>query len=150
MLTVLTANTRLATGGSASVNDATALMQLTAKFPAVLLTEGQQTSARIAYRKVQTKLTVIGEYYDQWVQQSSTTASVWQNIADDLRRMRSNLEDNPRLVVSGTAYAKGVVHVELSPFIGQVLAKSDAAFPVPVALRTFTILVNLFPYTVAA
>ncbi len=164
-------NTRVPTA-SIFVNDDTPLLQQTATFPAVVLEEGEQTVARIAYRLWQTKFTAILTYYDSWNKNPATIANVWANIDADMRRMLSNVQDNPRLVTPingqgafiigqsqvrsnaflrfiGTPHALATVMIKISDYKA-ILTPPDKPIPVPTVMRQMALQLNVPPYTSAA
>jgi len=142
---VLTPNTNLA-GSTVLIDTFAPLYAGTAPWPALTLEEGEQSAARIAYRKWQLKLTVLATYYQTWPGQTVPNDTVWAAMDADLRCMKANLEDDPTLTSSGTRTCQGVIHIALSPYRGQALSKGETPFPVPVLMRGMTILVNCLPY----
>jgi hypothetical protein len=143
--TVATPNTALlAANGAVLINTREPLYQAQATWPALILWEGPQSSARIYWYLWQPKLTAICVYMNRWDQNNTLIDTLWSAIDTDLRRMKSNLEDNPRIYVSGTAYAADITLVTLSPFAGNV-NRTDYVFPV--VERQMIVQINLAPYT---
>jgi hypothetical protein len=149
LATILPANTVLAAeSGSVLTNGTSSLENGTAPFPAVVINQGEVSAARIEIRTWQARVTVRVDYYDRWDSQTQTLDQIWVNLDADLNRMRANVEDNPKLIVSGTAHALDVAHVALGPFVGNQI--NDKTFPVPVVTRSMTIQINVPPYLSAA
>ena len=146
LITVLPTGTHLAAIGSTIlIDDATSLYQNSAIWPAAVVREGKQTTARIDYRTWQTKLTLQLDYYDRWDQQPTSLSAIWANIDTDLRLMKANLENNPGLIVTGVRYVESVVSTELSEYQA-ALTQTDKPFPVPTLNRQLIILLNLLPF----
>lgn len=149
LATVLATGTTLASiGNTILIDDSTTLYQLNTKWPAALLQEGKQTTARIDYRTWQTKLTLLLDYYNRWDQQTQDISQIWALIDTDLRVMKANLENAPALIVSGTRYVESIVSTELSDYQA-ALSQPDKPFPVSVIQRRMTILLNMLPFTSA-
>ena len=85
-------------------------------------------------------------YYQRWDQNAATLSTIWLSIDTDLRRMKANLEDNPRLQISGINYAVDIALISLTPFVGQI---NDKDFPIPMPERAMSIQINLAPYASA-
>lgn len=146
LITVLPVGTHLASVGSIIlIDDATSLYQNSAVWPAAVMREGKQTTARIDYRTWQTKLTLQLDYYDRWDQQPSTLSQIWANIDTDLRVMKENLENSPALIVSGVRYVESIVSTELSEYQA-ALTQAEKPFPIPTLNRQMIILINLLPF----
>lgn len=143
-------NTRVGTlGGSALVNTGAPFTGLTVTFPSVLVTEGPQSAAKVAYALWQTKLIAYVDYYDRWDTQTVSLDTLWAQVDADLRRMKANLEDNPTLTIAGSRGCDGIVKVELSDYIGRALTKTDSPLQIPVVTRRLTAYINLLAYTSA-
>ena len=146
LITVLPTGTHhAAIGSTILIDDATSLYQNSAIWPAAVVREGKQTTARIDYRTWQTKLTLQLDYYDRWDQQPTSLSAIWANIDTDLRLMKANLENNPGLIVTGVRYVESVVSTELSEYQA-ALTQTDKPFPVPTLNRQLIILLNLLPF----
>lgn len=136
-----------AAGGTALVNSRKQLYTNDAVWPALVMFEGPQSTARIAWRTWQSKITVLGQYYARWDQNNIPLDTLWETIDGDLRLMKANLTDNPRVFVSGTRWALDIVMVALSPYEAMV---NERMFSFPVVERNITIQVNLTPYVSAS
>ncbi len=145
LATVATAGTRLASvGGTVLVNRrADALMQ-TGHWPFLSLIESSQSTGRIEWRTWQTKLAVLCIYADRFDQQGSVAIdTLWATIDTDLRLMKANIENNPRLMVGGVQNALDIAEFILSPYQGEMNTKD---YPVPVVERILQIHLNLPSY----
>ena len=142
--TVAIANTSLeVAGGSVLINTREPLYQGQATWPALVVWEGPQSSARIYWYLWQPKVTAILLYMNRWDQNNTSIDTLWSAIDTDLRRMKSNLEDNPRIYLTGNAHAADIALMTLSPFAGNV-NKTDYVFPV--VERQLIVQLNLAPY----
>lgn len=118
--TVMIQNTRfLASGGQFYVNTWAALDQGIAPYPALVLESGPQTTVRLGWRVWQNTLLARCVYIDRWDSQNITIDQVWANLDTDMHRMKSNIEDNPTLTVSGTPHILHATKIEMTPYIGQ-------------------------------
>lgn len=148
LATVLPANTNLgALNGTVAINSRNLLLANAATWPALVLWEGAQSSARIYWKLWQAKLVVMAVYYARWDQTNQSLDDVWANVDQDIRRMKANIEDNPRLFVNGTRYALDVTLITLSPFAAML---NDKDYGFPVVERSLSIQVNIQPYTSAS
>lgn len=147
---ILPASTNLgARNGTVSLNSRQPFVANKASYPGLVIFEGGQSTARISWRLWQTKITVDCEYYYAWqnVPKSTTIDQIWATIDTDLRRMKSNLMDNPRLINGGQRWALDVAVITMSPYEAEI---NDKDFAVPVIMRDMTVQINLPPFLSAA
>lgn len=142
MATVATPNTA-ASFGTVLVNTKEPLYTASAIWPAAVFWEAPQSTARIGWKLWQTKLTIVCQYMGRVDQNTQNYDTVWETVDLDLRRMKANLEDNPRIFLNGTRYVADIALMTLSPFVGNINQKD---YTVQVAERQMTIQVNLAPY----
>lgn len=145
----LSPNTALGlAGGSVLINDDSPLLLDTASWPALLIEEGAQPSARIYPRTWQKKLTVYVFYVDRWDQQEQNLDAIWAAINEDVQRMIANLTDNLTLTINGVRNCLHIASIEPSPRTQKVI--DDETYGVPVVQRMITISINLIPYVAAS
>jgi hypothetical protein len=129
--------------GTVLVNTKELLFSAQATWPAAVFWEAPQSTARIGWKLWQTKLTCVCLYMSRYDQNTTDLDSLWETVDLDLRRMKANLEDNPRVYLNGTRYVADLTMMTLSPFVGDVNQKD---FMIPVVERQMSIQVNLAPY----
>jgi hypothetical protein len=139
-------NTIVGSGGTVLVNTKELLYTANATWPAVVFWEAPQSTARIGWKLWQSKLTCVALYMGRYDQNTEDIDSIWATVDLDLRRMKANLEDNPRVYVGTTRYVADITLVTLSPFVGNVNQKE---FMIPVVERQMSIQINLGPYASA-
>lgn len=146
LATVALPGTRLQTvNGTVLINQrAQALMQQ-AHWPMLACVESSQSTGRIEWRTWQTKLAVLCVYADRYDQQAGIPIdTIWASIDADLRIMKANIENNPRLVISGAMNALDIAEFILTPYQGEM---NTTDYPVPVIERILQVHLNLPPYT---
>lgn len=140
-------NTLLGTAaGSVLINDDTLLLSQQNTFPTLLIIQGKPDVLRVSWQTEQVKLPFTAAYLQQWVEGNGLTGggapksmdNVWADMDLDIQRMKANLEDNPRLLVSGTRNAVSSLPVVLSPYNRMQNSVDKTTYPVPVLVRLMT------------
>lgn len=103
LASILTPGTQFeADGGTVLINTWDPVEQGTTTYPVIVLEDGDQTTRHAAWRTWQDTLLVKMCYVDRWDTQTNTMSVIRAQIKADLQRIKSNIQDNSNLVVSGT------------------------------------------------
>ena len=119
-------------------------------FPAVLISSGVQEAHINSPRTYTGNHPVIVGYYDRWDRQTLPIDTIRLDIAQELERMKANLEtylrDNRGFTVNSVVYPIDVISMKLSGYNTKPLEKE---FPgLPVGCRELTIDFGILPYAV--
>lgn len=114
-------------------------------FPAIHLEATTQKYRRTSQREFEGIVFMVVEYYDEWVADNETIDAIRARIADDMERVKSNLESNDALNYLGVALLMSVSHIELSPYEGEIDQHNSR---LPLVYRGMTAEANILPYDV--
>jgi hypothetical protein len=148
------ANTQLAVASAAQGGDPTGAdrvyvqqeytMVNNNRFPAVLLSAGQQAYVRQSQRSFDGQMVANVDYYATWPESNNTYDTIRANVAADLERIKSNIESNDSLTQGGQNYTISTVKYTLAPYEGTLKQYGASVF----VMRRLAIVFNLLPYDV--
>jgi hypothetical protein len=152
---VLAPNTQLAAGSIS--NTGLELFYIQQKyamslgtFPAVLLSSGQQEGVRNSSTTFMGAHVVLVDYCDRWDRQSLLIDTIRLDIAQDLERMKANLETYMKLnrgfTVNSVVYPISVLKTQLSGYTKAIDTTAIMGFAL--GFRRLTITFNVLPYSV--
>lgn len=102
---ILTPGTQFeADGGTVLVNSWDEVEKGTVIYPVIVLEDGDQTTRHAGWRTWQDTLLVKMCYVDRWDTQTATMSQIRARIKADLQLIKSNIQDNSNLIVSGTPH----------------------------------------------
>lgn len=119
-------------------------------FPAVLISSGtQDVHINSPHTYTGTHQVIVG-YYDRWDRQTLPIDTIRLDIAQELERMKANLEtylkNNRGFTAGGVVYSISIISTKLSGYNTRPLEKD---FPgLPVGCRELTIDFGILPYAV--
>lgn len=110
---------------------------------AVNLSAGQQIHTPEGNPAYGATLDIDVNYYSKWSGQIEDLDAIFADIATDLERMKSNIQENDQTEYGGTNHTIGLAKVVLSPYDGQL---DDALPGLSLIKRIMTLSYNILPY----
>lgn len=141
---IATPNTTFAAqGGAYFIEDEYALSS-SSKYPVLHLMSGTQAHMRKGGTFYEGTLQVIVKYYNRFDLQGVTIDAVRRAIRDDLNLMKDYLLGHDTLDTNGEPLARGIPHVVLSPYRGEL----EDIPGIKVVSRTLACVVDILEYDV--
>jgi hypothetical protein len=110
---------------------------------AVHLSSDKQPYEKCGARTYEGGLTAIVEYCGRWDENPASIDNIRKTIAQDLERIKANIEDNDSLQFGNAATAISVTKFQLSPYKGTLNAEYPGLILVE---RILTLGINILPY----
>jgi len=110
---------------------------------AVNLSAGQQIHTQEGQFAYGATLDIDVAYYSKWSGQVEDLDTIYADIATDLERMKSNIQENDATEYGGTNHTIGLAKVVLSPYDGQL---DDALPGLSLIKRVMMLSYNILPY----
>lgn len=110
---------------------------------AVHLSSGPQSYERAELSGFDGQLNINVGYYSRWDETPDTIDDIWKSIAEDLERMKANIEDNDANEYQGLNHTMSIARISLDAYEGMF----DRTFQgLTLVYRQMIITYNLLPY----
>jgi hypothetical protein len=118
--TLLAENSADGTGVAQIYQQTQGLMFKNDVFPAVLLYSGEQKYKLESQNTFSGWIEIHCDYYERYDKQTVSIDTARATMADDLERMKANMEDNRTLKISSNSHTTRLVSIVLSPYAGEI------------------------------